>query len=306
MRRRAAFTVVARALTVATMFSLGACVGREANATAGSQPTNGSNGERPHMKYTTVEPANALGYAKVSIKRGPQNAEGVIVRNGVEIIAPSTDFFVTDVTDARALLQFASKFLFVELDQGPVDEALFATTNGYTFAEPFRSGVALVTLGDTYFYINEDGQKQFNETYDHAETFHDDRALVFNGARKRLIDPHGKTVAVLKYDQVNQYSALRYQVTRIKGDVYLNGFVDLDGKEVVAPIYDEVTMYQDEVKRSVVGIKGKFGYIDDRGEVVIPLTFDYATIFSRGKAGIGVIGHPRYFIDPNGKEVPEE
>jgi len=257
------------------------------------------------MKYKTIEPANALGYAKVTLGTGDTYAEGIIDANGVEIVAPSTELFVTDITDARALLQFAHKFLFVDLDQGPIDSALFATTNGYVFAEPFRSGLALVQLGDDkYFYIDTNGTRPLKETYEHAETFHDDRALVYNKNRKRIIDPHGRTIAVLKYDQVNQYSPSRWQVTRIKGDQYLNGFVDLDGKEVVPLIYGEIVMYQPEVKRCIAGINGKFVFLDENGNVAIPVQYDYASIFSKGKARVRLNGKD-FFIDPNGKEVQE-
>ena len=301
--RLTAATVPRVALILFASLALSACSERSAGADATPRSSPSSPPERKNMKYTKVEPANVLGYAKVSLGTAEHYAEGVIDKNGVEIIAPGTEFLVTDITDARALLQFASKFLFVDLDQGPVDAALFATTNGFTFAEPYRSGLALVKGGDEQFYINENGERPLNETYDHAETFHSDRALVVNGDRKRIIDPRGKTIAVLNYDQVNPYSPLRWQVTRVKRDVYLSGFVDLDGKEVVPLIYDNVSMYQDNVKRTLVSIKGVFGYLDDSGNVAIPLKYDYAEIFDQGKARVRLNGRA-YFIDPNGKEVP--
>lgn len=254
------------------------------------------------MKYEKTEPANSLGYAKVSLHIGDKYAEGVIDAKGVEVIPLNTELLVADITDATALLQFANKFLFVDLDQGPVDTTLFATTDGFQFAEPFRSGLALVTVNDEQFYINVNGERPLKETYDHAETFHSDRALVYNNNRKRIIDPKGHTVAELKYDQVSSYSASRWQVTRIKNEVYLSGFVDLDGKEVTSLVYDNVGMYQDDFKRTIVGIKGKLGFVDENGVVAIPLVYDYAEVFSKGKALVRLNGR-FYFIDTTGKEV---
>lgn len=267
-----------------------------------SAAASSSNLEPAKMKYEKTEPANSLGYAKVSLHIGDKYAEGVIDAKGVEVIPLNTDLLVADITDATALLQFANKFLFVDLDQGPVDTASFATTDGFQFAEPFRSGLALVTVNDEQFYINVNGERPLKETYDHAETFHSDRALVYNNNRKRIIDPKGHTVAELKYDQVSSYSASRWQVTRIKNEVYLSGFVDLDGKEVVSLVYDNVGMYQDDVKRTIVGIKGKLGFVDENGVVAIPLVYDYAEVFSKGKALVRLNGR-LYFIDTTGKEV---
>lgn len=273
---------------------------RNESKTSASSPTS----KPANMKYKKVEPANALGYAKVTLGDGATYAEGVIDGKGAEVIAPQTTLFVTDITDAVALLQFANKFLFVDLDKGPVDVSLFETTKGFEFAEPFRSGLALVKVNDEQFYINADGERPLKETYDHAETFHNDRALVYQGERKRIIDPMGKTIKELKYDQTNPYTALLWQVTRIKGDLYLSGFVDLNGKEVVPLIYEEIGMYEEDVKRTRVRIKDKLGFLDENALVAIPLIYEYAEIFGKGKARVRLNGRV-FFIDPMGKEVAE-
>jgi hypothetical protein len=97
---------------------------------------------------------------------------------------------------------------------------------------------------------------------------------------------------------------MRWQVTRVKGDVYWSGFVDLQGKEVVPLIYDEMGYFQPEVRRTRAGIKEKFGYLDELGNVAIPSQYEYAEIFDKGKARVMLNGRD-FFIDPDGKEVPE-
>ena len=144
----------------------------------------------------------------------------------------------------------------------------------------------------------------FHEMFDFAETFHMDRAMVMQNGHYRIIDTAGKTVAKMPYDQVNAYTATRWQVTNIKGDVYWSGFVDLDGKEVVPLIYTEITMYQPEVKRSRAVINDKVGYLDDSGNVAIPIQYEYGEIFDKGKARVMLNGRD-FFIDADGKEVAE-
>ena len=256
------------------------------------------------MNYKKVFPSNELGFAKVNLGDGETYAEGIIDGKGNEVIAPRTDMLVHDITNAQALMQRGLEFLFVDLDRGLVDAEALGTEKGYQYAEPFRCGLAMVQVDDRWFYIDSMSTNPFGITFDFAETFHGDRAMVKEGERYRIIDTKGKTVAAMHYDQVNLQSPWRWQVTNIKGDVYWSGFVDLDGKEVVPLIYDEVGYYDDEVKRLRVGKGDKYGFLDELAQVVIPVQYEYAEIFSKGKARVMLNGR-QFFIDPNGKEVTD-
>ncbi len=291
-------------LSAATALVLSSCTG------SGSRidPAVGSDStipvDTPDMKYTKMYAPNAEGFAKVSLGDGATHAEGIINAQGTEIIPPLTTILIDDITGSTALVRNAREHLFVDLGNGPVDTNLFATTKGYQYAEPFRCGRAMVQVDDRWFYIDRDGNQLFNETYDFAETFHFDRAMVKEGEHYRIIDTEGRTVARMPYDQVNPQSPWRWQVTNIKGDVYWSGFVDLDGKEVVPLIYDEVGYYDAEIKRLRVGKGDKYGFLDELAEVAIPVVYEYAEIFDKGKARVMLNGR-QFFIDPDGKELPE-
>ena len=260
--------------------------------------------DTPHMKYTKVFPANELGYMKVTSGEGETHAEGIIDVKGTEIIPPLTSILIDDITGSTALVRNGREHLFVELGNGPVDTALFATTKGYQYAEPFRCGRAMVQVDDRWFYIDADGNQLFDATYDFAETFHYDRAMVKEGEQYRIIDTTGKTVAAMHYDQVSPQSPWCWQVTRINGDMYWSGFVDLNGKELTPLVYDEVGYYDPEVKRIRVGKGDKFGFLDEHAREVIPVQYEYVEIFDKGKARVMLNGRG-FFIDPDGKEVAE-
>jgi len=256
------------------------------------------------MKYNKVFPANEMGFAKVNLGDGVTYAEGVIDAKGNEVIAPRTDMLVNDITGAQALVQVVREFLFVDLDAGLVDAEALGTEKGYQYAEPFRYGLAMVQVDDRWFYIDSMGTNPFGIDFDFAETFHFDRAMVKEGEHYRIIGTDGKTVAAMRYDQVNPYTATRWQVTKIKGDDYWSGFVDLDGKEVVPLIYTRIGMYEEDVDRTRVGIHEKYGFLDQLGEVAIPVQYEYAEVFAKGKARVMLNGR-QFFIDPDGKEVEE-
>ena len=284
--------------------SLSAC-GVHDDPGASARPSDGAlSVDTPTMRYTKVEPPNARGFAKVASGDGETYAEGIIDETGTEIIPPLTSILIDDITGSTALVRNGREHLFVDLGNGPIDTSLFATTKGYQYAEPFRCGRAMVQVDDRWFYIDADGNRLFDADFDFAETFHHDRAMVKEGERYRIIDTEGKTVARMDYDQVSPQSPWCWQVTRIKGDVYWSGFVDLDGKEVVPLVYDEVGYYDPEVKRLRVGKGEKYGFLDELAQVVIPVQYEYAEIFDKGKARVMLNGR-QFFIDPDGKELPE-
>ncbi|MBP6697120.1 MAG: WG repeat-containing protein [Flavobacteriales bacterium] len=260
--------------------------------------------DTPAMSYAKVHPANAEGFAKVSRGDGETCAEGIIDAKGVEIIPPRTSMLVDDISGYTALVRNGREHLFVDLGNGPVDTNLFTTTKGYQYAEPFRCGRAMVQVDDRRFYIDIEGNQLFDATYDHAETFHHDRAMVKEGEHYRIIDTEGKTVARMTYDQVSPQSPWCWQVTRINDDMYWSGFVDLNGKELTPLVYDEVGYYDPEVKRIRVGKGDKFGFLDEHAREVIPVQYEYAEIFDKGKARVMLNGR-ELFIDPDGKEVAE-
>ena len=261
------------------------------------------------MKYTSIDAPNAEGFAKVTAGEGGTHAEGIIDAKGVEIIPPLTSILIDDITGSTALVRNGREHLFVDLGNGPIDTALFATTKGYQYAEPFCCGRAMVVVNDRYFYIDIDGNELFGADFNFAESFHSDRAMVMEVEKYRIIDTEGKTVAAMHYDQVNPQSPWCWQVTNISRstagcDVYWSGFVDLNGKELTPLVYDEVGYYDPEVKRIRVGKGTNFGFLDEHAREVIPVQYEYAEIFDKGKARVMLNGR-QFFIDPDGMEVAE-
>lgn len=286
-------------LSACIVLLLCACTGG-----ARTQSTTPDGSDPLTMKYAKVYPANELGFAKVTAGEGATHAEGIIDMKGAEIIPPLTTILIDDITASTALVRNGRLFQLIELANGPIDTALFSKAWGFEYAEPFRCGRAMVKLDDRWFYIDTTGTNPFGVTFDFAETFHHDRAMVKEGERYRIIDTDGKTIASMPYDQVSPQSPWCWQVTRIDGDVYWSGFVGLDGKEITPLIYDEVGYYDPEVERIRVGKGDKYGFLDARALEVIPVVYEYAEIFDKGKARVMLNGR-QFFIDPDGKEVVE-
>ena len=77
------------------------------------------------------------------------------------------------------------------------------------------------------------------------------------------------------------------------------GFMDLRGREVVPPIYDEASA---EFSGGLANVSkdGKWGYIDRNGKVVTPFQFEEAGSFHEGALAPAGIGKQTGFIDRSG------
>ncbi len=255
-------------------------------------------------RETKVDPPNDFGYAKISIRDGEDYQEGIVDAQGLEVVQPRSSMLVNEITGKLALLQVERKFLFVPLDQGFVSSEDLDSVIGFQYAEPYRCGLALVSINDMRFYIDSNGDKAFDLDFEFAESFHRDRALVKADNRYRIIDTQGKMVADLNYDQVSPQSPWCWQVTRIDQKKYLSGFVDLNGNLISELIYDDVGYYDPNVKRIDVSRNERHGFLDEHAQVIIPLIYEYAEVFDRGKARV-VLNGRTFFINPDGIEVPD-
>jgi hypothetical protein len=253
---------------------------------------------------TQIDPPNELGYSKISIRYGDEYKEGVLDAQQKEVIAPSKEYLVQDITGDMALLQLERKFLFVPLADGPYSDKDFAEVAGFQYATPYRCGVAMVTVNDEWFYIKEDGTKVSEETFDWAEPFHHDRALVKKGEQYQIIKPDGSLVKVLKHEQAVGQSPWCWQASNKVNGEFKSGFVDLDGNQITDLIFDNVGYYDPEVKRIRVFKDERFGFVDEYAKLVIPLKYEYARPFDRGTARVTVDGRT-FLIDPDGNEVAE-
>ncbi len=260
--------------------------------------------QSPNSRVVKIDKPNENGFAKIIIRDGDNYEEGIVDANGNEVVQACSQMLVNDIAGSLALVRVESKSLFVPLDGGYVSSADLDRVNGFQYAEPYSCGFAMVCLNDVWFYLGSNYEKAFGLDFEFAESFHHDRAYVKAGDRHRIIDTQGKTVAELNYDQVNLQSPWCWQVTKIEQKQYLSGFVDLNGNLITEVVYENVGHYDPEVKRIRVGQNGLHGFLDEHAKVVIPVKFEHAEVFDRGKARVVLDGRA-FLINPDGIEVPE-
>lgn len=176
------------------------------------------------------------------------------------------------------------------------DKFGFANSNGditisclYDAASEFSEGLASVAIcSDTTFsvdkslqktserkklkfgYIDKQGLLRIPYKYDIAGSFENGLATVGFGE-----DDHFE-----RRDFVSQEKYF------LEGKKKM-GLIDVEGNLIVECVYENAIFFREEL--ALVKKKGKYGFINRNGKVVLPLKYDIADNFIKGYARIGII-----------------
>lgn len=168
-----------------------------------------------------------------------------------------------------------------------------------------ESGGAWVKMTDDKFhYINKAG-KDFgliDSIGNDTKSFKDGYAIASNTSYPYvLIDQNGKPIKTI--DDCDALYSFSENIAGYKSKkTSLYGFIDINGNKIGNPDYTGFNGFSDglaKVSKNING-KSKNGYINTKGENVIPLEYEYATSFRDGWAVI-TKDSTYYFIDKNGK-----
>lgn len=179
----------------------------------------------------------------------------------------------------------------------------------YDEAGDFSEGLAKVAIingytssGDdvyNYGFIDKNGNFVISPKYNYAEDFSNGLAKVFIGevdymgwktGKWGVINKEGTVVANIKYDDLGDFSD-GLAYAKIGGRY---GFIDEKGEMVIPPQFEEpynsVGFFDFSEGLARVFVKGKYGFIDKKGSFVAEPKFEYATDFCNGVAYVKVNG----------------
>ena len=157
-------------------------------------------------------------------------------------------------------------------------------------------------------FYNSEGTMVIDSIYDNAYDFQDGFAFVQQNSKWGAIDKQGNVIIHFEYDYVVGTSdgiGVVYKGELNKG-IPVEGkgkyyFIDKTGA-VIADDFEDARTFKEGL--AVVKTKGKYGYINHAGELVIPAKLEDANDFSEGKAIVFANG--KYIIiDPSGKTIAE-
>jgi hypothetical protein len=159
---------------------------------------------------------------------------------------------------------------------------------------PFSDGLAAVRERDLWGFIDSRGREVIPPMFKSAFYFRDGVATAETDGGSVLIDETGKVIA--RGFEFTHGIVAEGRVPVGRNDKY--GYLDLRGNIAIPLTYDDI----DTFSRGVASVKKgeKWGYIDKDNHTAIPFMFDLAGPFANGLAPAR-IGNDTGFIDRSGK-----
>jgi len=172
------------------------------------------------------------------------------------------------------------------------------TPDGRT--EPiFSERLAAVCVDGLWGYIGPDGRIVVNPQFTEAGRFSRGLAPVKIGEKHAYIDVTGAVALdASAYDAVYPFREDRARV-EVAGR---SGFIDLRGNLVIPTVYDAAS----DVSEGLIAARkaGKWGYLTAKGETAIAFRYDYAASFAKGVAYVELDGEG-LLIDTEGDTVAQ-
>lgn len=224
------------------------------------------------------------------------------------------------------------------------EKGSFVISPRYEAADDFqKNGLAVVQKGDKNGVINRTGRYVVPPIYDTVTTFSEGRAQVLDNKGFRVIDETGKILTPKSYNYIGSYREGKAVFNTVDEEGKSRyGYLDREGKEAILARYESANDFSQG--KAVVQIKegeyalidhtgrtlqtysyaqvgnvgdgllsfketpeGPFGYMDERGKVVISPRYSVALPFEKGRA---VINASKDFsanlyglIDKQGNEI---
>lgn len=176
----------------------------------------------------------------------------------------------------------------------------------FSTASFFNEDMAVVSINDKYGYINKKGEYEITPTYKSAAIFSEDIAwVVKEGGAPTAINKKGEELYTLKeaeYVYTFNEGVVCFSISdpnKENGSLY--GFADNKGNIIIPPTYQNAGFFS-EGFAAVGNNEGKYGYINKKGIVVINYQFDIADGFENGKAVVSIDG-AYGVIDTEGKFI---
>lgn len=146
----------------------------------------------------------------------------------------------------------------------------------YEDAFPFYNSYASIKSNDKWNYINEQGQIIFSDSliFNYRPIMDDKAVFMVSGneaEKRKRMHSEDRTGSQVFVEYLNQ----------IKKQQLKEGLININGKIIIEPIYDEISGYFINGFMRVRN-NGKAGIVNENGKVVIPIEYDNVLDYKNG------------------------
>jgi hypothetical protein len=183
----------------------------------------------------------------------------------------------------------------------------FVTPVKYEDAGDFQpNGLAAVKTKGEYGLINHYGQYIVHPQYSYINPFSDSRAVVMDDKGFKVINERGKVLTGKAYSYISNYQNERALFAGTAEDGrYLYGFLNKQGKEVIPLKYESATDFNED--KAVVRVaEGQYELIDRKGRTLHSFSKAYVGALSDGLMAFQLEAAGKFgFMNENGEVVIE-
>ncbi|EJP6474057.1 WG repeat-containing protein [Clostridium botulinum] len=213
------------------------------------------------------------------------NFYGVIDRNGDYIVKLKYGF-ISEFSEKRAIVIDNEKFNIIN-EKG---KKLISKFKSYNYIGNFREGRAKYgiidfTKGYIYGYLDREGKAIIPAQYEYGNDFYEGKAVVrIKENEYALINKNGEMLNKYEYIFVGN---LREGLLSFKEDIGGKyGFIDEKGKIVIKPKFAFAQDFCE--KRAVVNIMNNYGVINTEGNYVIEPKYNDIILLGENRLAIGI------------------
>ena len=221
--------------------------------------------------------------------------------NGLWLVEPTYQA-VYGFSDGMAPVQQNGKWGFIDRS------GTLMVSCEYDDIRDFSEGMAAVSKKGLWGYVDKTGNLKIPFQYDIAEPFHDGLAQVGDGeppitvhtALKRgFIDKTGKTVIPFAYCVYNGFSnGLAIRLSAEAAPEVL----DVNGKVLFRKPGNGIGLFASDTQLAIyIAPNNKYGFIDRKGQEVIPAIYYSVESFKNGFSLVRISSREYAYIDPKGK-----
>lgn len=251
--------------------------------------------------------SSRIGYYRQPFVNGWTKMNGKYISKTGKMIDISKYFSVGDFHDGLAFVMKGNYSGYIDTTGTEVIPLKY--TNDIV---DFKDGISCVRLNGKRGFIDKTGKTVIPFIFDFCFDFYNDLAYVEKDNKCGFIDRKGNIVIPYKYDFVeygfNQAGLAIVGIKDNKVGELKYGLIDKTGKEINKFEYTSIgdPFYTTDIEfydGLIPAEKNKkWGYLNTKGELVIPNKYDSVSSFVNGKA-IVKIGKTYAFIDKTGKEI---
>ena len=167
------------------------------------------------------------------------------------------------------------------------------------WAADSAEGACMVKLGDDVGYVDASGGLISAERFDEGADFRDGTAWVWRDEKLGLIDLEGRTLVAPHYEEC--FGSLDSEIIAANSHGQWR-HLDRLGRQVGGQVYEDAGSFSEGL--APVKIDGNWGYVDTLGRLAIPPQYDSVSSFQKGLAAVKVDGNWG-FVDRSGRVLIE-